>query len=100
MLAPLAPHVGEELWSRLGHTTTLAYEPYPSADRAKLAVAKVTMVVQVNGKPRERLEVDPGISEEDAVRLAVAAPKVAAVLAGATPTKVVARPPRIVNVVV
>ena len=58
------------------------------------------MVVQVNGKVRDRIEVDPGIDEAEAERLALASQKVQAHLAGATPRKVIARPPRLVNLVV
>ena len=59
MLAPLAPHIAEELWSRLGHEDSLAYEPFPVADPALLAVESVTCVVQVAGKVRDRIEVAP-----------------------------------------
>ncbi|HEV2310055.1 MAG TPA: class I tRNA ligase family protein, partial [Acidimicrobiia bacterium] len=57
MLAPLTPHVAEELWSRLGHTESLAYAPFPEADPAELVVDTVEIVVQVDGKPRGRIEV-------------------------------------------
>jgi leucyl-tRNA synthetase len=65
MMAPLAPHVAEELWSRLGHEQTLAYEPFPVADPAYLVEDTVTAVVQVQGKVRAKLEVAPDISESD-----------------------------------
>ena len=58
------------------------------------------MVVQVNGKVRDRIEVDPGIDEAEAERLALASPKVQEQLAGAAPKKVIARPPKLVNIVV
>jgi leucyl-tRNA synthetase len=101
LLAPMAPHVTAEIWERRhpGEPSVHA-QRWPVADPAKLAVASVTMVVQVNGKPRERLEVDPGISASDAEALALAAPKVVAALGGAVPRKVIAKPPRIVNIVV
>ena len=57
LLSPFAPHLAEELWQRLGHATTLAYEPWPEADRALLVADTVTLAVQVNGKRRGR---DPG----------------------------------------
>ena len=65
MMAPLAPHIAEELWERLGHTETLAYEPFPVADPALLVEETVTCVVQVNGKVRDRLEVPPSIADDD-----------------------------------
>ncbi len=100
LVAPMAPHVAAELWERRhpGQPSVHA-QAWPSADPAQLAMASVTMVVQVNGKARERLEVDPAITEAEAVALALAAPKVAAALGGSAPKKVIAKPPRIINVV-
>ena len=59
MLAPLAPHVAEELWSRLGHPETLTYEPFPSADPAWVVEERVEVPVQVNGKVRARIQIAP-----------------------------------------
>ena len=99
LLAPMAPHVTAELWERRrgGHVHA---EGWPTPDPAKLVVERVTMVVQVNGKVRDRLEVDAGIDADEAQRLALASPKVAEHLGGATPSSVVCRPPRLVNLVV
>lgn len=99
LLAPMAPHVTAELWERRrgGHVHE---ERWPVADARLLTVERVTMVVQVNGKVRDRLEVDAGITEEDAVALALDSPRVVEHLGGVPPAKVVARPPRLVNVVV
>jgi leucyl-tRNA synthetase len=99
LLAPMAPHVTAELWERR-HDTHVHAETWPEADPAMLVVEKVTMVVQVNGKVRYRIEVDAGITPEDAEALALASPKVAEQLAGRDPRTVVARPPRLVNVVI
>jgi leucyl-tRNA synthetase len=99
MLAPLAPHVAEEMWSLLGHEGSLAYEPFPVADPALAAEATVTSVVQVAGKVRHRLEVSPGISEEDLLALALAAEPVQRALAGREVRTVVVRAPKLVNVV-
>ena len=60
MVAPLAPHIAEELWSRLGHTDTLAYEPFPVADPALLVEDTVEVPVQINGKVRARIQVAVG----------------------------------------
>jgi leucyl-tRNA synthetase len=99
MLAPLAPHLSEELWSRLGHGDTLAYEPFPVADPAMLEQATVTCVVQVAGKVRDRLEVPVDVDEDDLRQQALASPAVQRALAGAPVRTVVVRAPRLVNVV-
>ena len=101
LLAPMAPHITAELWERR-HPGELSVhgQPWPAADPELVRVDSVTMVVQVNGRVRERLDVDAGISEQEAVALALAAPKVAGALAGREPAKVIARPPRLVNLVV
>ncbi len=69
MLAPLAPHIAEELWQRLGHPSSLAYEPFPQADPALVAPASVTLPVQVNGKVRFTIEVPAQASQQDIAEL-------------------------------
>ena len=101
MLAPVAPHLCEELWSRLGHEASLAREPFPVVEDASLLVEDtVTAVVQVNGKVKARIEVAPSISEEDLVAAALAEAPIVKALGGAEPLKVIARAPKLVNVVV
>ena len=99
MVAPLAPHLAEELWRRLGHDRTLAFEPFPVADPALLVQDTVTCVVQVQGKVRDRLEVAPSIDEQALRELALASEKVSAALAGRAIRTVVVRAPKLVNVV-
>jgi leucyl-tRNA synthetase len=99
LVAPLTPHMAEELWSRLGHARSLAYEPYPSADPALLVEERVTCVVQVAGKVRDRLEVPPSISEDELRDLALASRAVRRALDGRSVRTVVIRAPRLVNVV-
>jgi leucyl-tRNA synthetase len=100
LLAPMAPHVSAELWS-LRHDGEHIHElVWPVADPELAAVDAVTMIVQVNGKLRDKLEVGAGIDEAEAERLALASPKVAEAMAGATPRKVIAKPPKLVNIVV
>jgi leucyl-tRNA synthetase len=99
MLAPFAPHVAEELWSRLGHAQSLAYQPFPTADPAFLVEESVTCVVQVQGKVRARLEVSPASSEEELTALALAEPNVQRALDGKEPRRVIVRAPKLVNVV-
>ncbi len=100
MVAPLAPHIAEELWARMGHADSLAYEAFPAADPTLLVVDAVEVPVQVNGKVRGRITV--GV-DADAAALEVAAradEKVAALLEGVTVRKVIAVPGRLVNFVV
>jgi len=99
LLAPLAPHIAEELWSRLGHTESLAFEPLPEADPSMLSEDTVEMVIQVNGKVRDKADVASDISEADAEGIALASTKVQDHLAGNQPKKVIVRAPKLVNVV-
>jgi leucyl-tRNA synthetase len=99
MLAPLAPHISEELWQRLGHEATLAYESFPVADERYLVQDTVEYPIQVNGKVRSRVTV-PADADDAAVRAAALADeKIVAALAGAEPRKVIVVPGRLVNVV-
>lgn len=99
MTAPVAPHLAEELWSRLGHEASLAYEPFPVADPAYLVEDTVTCVVQVQGKVRARLEVAPAISEDDLRETALAEPNVVKALDGRGVRTVIVRAPKLVNIV-
>ncbi len=98
MTSPFAPHLAEELWRRMGHPTSLAYEAFPVADPALLAAESVTYPVQVNGKVRGRIEVSPDTPEEQIRQAALAA--VASTLDGRVPTKVIVVAGRMVSVVV
>ncbi|GAA1382423.1 leucine--tRNA ligase [Kitasatospora putterlickiae] len=99
MVAPLAPHIAEELWRRLGHGDSLAYTDYPVADPAYVVDETVTCVVQVKGKVKARLEVAPSISDAELEALALADPAVVAAIGGAEVRKVIARAPKLVNIV-
>ncbi len=98
MVAPLTPHIAEELWSRLGHAESLAFEPFPVADPALIADDMVTCVVQVKGKVRARLEVPADISEDDLRAQALALPRIADETPNGVRT-VIVRAPKLVNVV-
>jgi leucyl-tRNA synthetase len=100
LLAPMTPHIAAELWAQRHPGEHVHEQSWPRADPDLAKLQAVTMVVQVNGKVRDRIEVDPGIDEAEAERLALASPKVQEQIDGATPKKVVARPPRLVNLVV
>ena len=98
MVAPLAPHIAEELWARLGHTGSLAHESFPQADAAYLVEDSVTCVIQVRGKVRDRVEVAADISAQALEELVLARPKVTEATAGGIRT-VIVRPPGLVNIV-
>ncbi|MFP5331415.1 MAG: leucine--tRNA ligase [Acidimicrobiia bacterium] len=100
LLSPMAPHMSHELWERLGFGTMLATESWPVADPDLVARDVVTMVIQVNGKVRDRLEVEANIDAAEAERRALASPRVQEWIDGQQVRKVVSRPPNIVNVVV
>jgi leucyl-tRNA synthetase len=100
MLAPLAPHLAEELWSRLGHTESLAHGPFPVADPNYLVDETVEYPVQVNGKVRGHIVVPTDADADTLQAAALADEKVQAFLAGATPRKVIVVPGRLVNLVV
>ncbi|MCE0765909.1 leucine--tRNA ligase [Pseudonocardia kujensis] len=99
MLAPLAPHISEELWSRLGHEATLAYEAFPVADERYLVQETVEYPIQVNGKVRSRVTVAADADAAAVQAAALADEKIVAALAGAEPRKVIVVPGRLVNVV-
>ncbi len=100
LLAPIAPFVAEELWQLRGGTESVHRQPWPEADPEVARDESVTMVVQVNGKVRDRIEVDAGIDEAAATGLALASERVQGYLEGREPKKVIARPPKLVNIVV
>ena len=94
----MAPHITAELWERR-HGTHIHEQPWPQADPTKLAEATVTMVVQIDGKVRDRIPVSPAIDEATMEELALESPKVQEYLAGRSPKRVIARPPHLVNLV-
>jgi leucyl-tRNA synthetase len=100
LLAPLAPHIAEELWSILGHAKTLAYEPWPVFDPALLKDEEVEVPVQVNGKLRGRIVVAAGLDAAGIEQAAREDRKIAVLLEGKTVRKVVVVPGKLVNFVV
>ncbi|MFY1676843.1 MULTISPECIES: leucine--tRNA ligase [unclassified Streptomyces] len=99
LVAPLAPHVAEELWHRLGHDRSVVHQDFPVADPAYVVDETVTCVVQVKGKVKARLEVSPSVTEAELEEAALADEKVLAALGGAAIRKVVVRAPKLVNIV-
>jgi leucyl-tRNA synthetase len=98
LLAPMTPHLTAEAWERR-HEDHIHTRPWPVADPELSAVESVTMVIQVNGKVKDRLEVSPDITEEEAKRLALASSSVVEALGSAAPRRVISRPPKLVNIV-
>jgi leucyl-tRNA synthetase len=99
MVAPLAPHVAEELWHRLGHDTSVVYAPFPVADPALLVEDTVTIPVQVKGKVRAHIEVAAGAEPAAVEAAALADPAVVKAIDGRPVQRVVVVPGRMVNVV-
>ncbi|GAA4118830.1 leucine--tRNA ligase [Streptomyces hundungensis] len=99
LIAPLAPHIAEELWRKLGHTDSVVHRDFPVADPAYVVDEAVTCVVQIKGKVKARLEVPPGISDDELEKLALADEGVVAALDGAGIRKVIVRAPKLVNIV-
>ena len=98
MVAPLAPHIAEELWHRLGHEQSLAHEPFPVADPELVTEDTITAVVQVRGKLRAQLEVPTSITENELRELALAHPRIVKEIPNGV-RKVIVKAPKLVNVV-
>ena len=100
VLAPIAPHIAEELWERTGHQYSVHQQPFPQWDEELAAEETITLVVQVNGRVRDRIEVPVDIDEATAQEVALASSKVRAYTDGKTLNKAIYVPGRLVNVVV
>ena len=100
MLSPIAPHIGEELWSILGHEDTITYEPWPTYDESKLVDDEVEIVVQVNGKVRSKVKVAKDASKEQLEEIAKEDEKVKELVEGKEIVKVITIPGKLVNIVV
>jgi leucyl-tRNA synthetase len=100
LLAPFAPHVAEELWQALGHTESLAYEPWPGFDESLMQEETVEVPIQINGKLRAKIEVPSGVDAKTLEAAAAANHRVIELLAGKTVVKTIVVPGRMVNYVV
>ncbi|MBS4200072.1 leucine--tRNA ligase [Bacillus sp. FJAT-49732] len=99
MLSPIAPHISEELWEKLGYTNTLAYEAWPVYDEAKLVDDEVEIVVQLNGKVRSKLMISRNVTREELEEVALNDEKIKEMIEGKTVRKVIAVPGKLVNIV-
>ena len=101
LLAPMSPHVTAEIWEmRYPDRLSVHRQAWPVADPELVKRSTITMVIQINGKVKARLEVPPDISMADAETEALEVAAINAALAGATPKRIVSRPPRLVNIIV
>ncbi|MFL1674346.1 leucine--tRNA ligase [Paenibacillus dendritiformis] len=100
LLSPLAPHIAEELWQRLGHSESITYVPWPSYDEALTVDAEVEIVIQVNGKIADRIRIAADADEAAMQEKAMSLPNVQEAIAGKTVRKVIAVKGRLVNIVV
>ncbi|MDR3128360.1 MAG: leucine--tRNA ligase [Bifidobacteriaceae bacterium] len=100
MLSPFAPHIAEELWSKLGYKQTITYVDFPQFEPKFLEDDLVTCVVQINGKVRAKLEVNSNISKGDLANFIMSSPKVKQFLEGQTLIKTISVPPKIFSIVI
>ncbi|UQV58164.1 leucine--tRNA ligase [Corynebacterium pseudodiphtheriticum] len=100
MVAPVAPHIAEELWTRLGHEGTITFVPFPSFDEKYLVDDEIELPVQVNGKVKSRVQVAADVSQDDAVAAALADDKVLAAIGEKSVVKQIVVPGRMINLVV
>jgi leucyl-tRNA synthetase len=100
ILSPFAPHIAEELWQRLGHTDSLAYEPWPAFDADKAKEKEIELAVQIRGKTKDKITIAADATEEQIQQMALASEKVQAALDGKEPKKVIVIKSRLVNIVV
>jgi leucyl-tRNA synthetase len=101
MMAPAVPHIAEELWTEeLGNEYSIHNQNWPEADSELMAVEEITLIVQVNGKLRDRIVVPVDISKEEAEKIALASPEAEPYLEGKEIRKVIVVPGRLVNIVV
>ena len=99
MMAPVAPHMAEELWAAAGKPFSIHNQSWSEVDQAAAAEELVTLVIQVNGKVRDRITVPVGIEQDEAQKLALASQVVQKILAGNSPRKVIVVPGKLVNIV-
>jgi leucyl-tRNA synthetase len=100
MLSLVAPFTAEEMWERLGHKPCVALAGWPAVDEKLLVADAVTVVVQINGKIKDRIDVAPSITDADLEAAALALPSIVEALAGATINKIITRAPKLVNIVI
>ena len=99
MLSPIAPHIAEELWEKLGGETTITYEDWPTYDESKLVAETVEIVAQVNGKVKDKIDVSPDATKDELVQIAMDNEKIQAAIEGKTVNRTIVVPGKLVNIV-
>ncbi len=99
MLSPIAPHISEELWQKLDHTETVTYEEWPTFDASLLVDNEVEIVVQVNGKLKDKMKISKDLTKEEMETVALENDKIKEAIEGKTIRKVIAVPRKLVNIV-
>ena len=99
MLSPIAPHISEELWRKLGHTDTVTYEEWPVFDEALLVDNEVEIVIQVNGKLKDKVKISKDLTKDEMEAVALDNVKIKEAIEGKTIRKVIAVPQKLVNIV-
>ena len=100
MMAPATPHIAEEIWHNLGKPYSIHNQPWPTFDSQAAAEEKITLVIQINGKVRDRIEVPVEVSEEQAKMLALNSPTIERYLEGKPPRKIIIVPKKLINIVI
>lgn len=99
MLSPIAPHISEEIWERLGHEDTISYEKWPTYDASKMVDDEIEIVIQVMGKVRAKMNVEKGVSKEEVEKKALEHENIQQWIEGKTVRKVIVVPDKLVNIV-
>ena len=100
LLSPIAPHIAEELWEKLGHNETITYETWPTYDDSKTKEQLVTIVVQINGKVRDKIEVSADLDQEEIKKIALGSSKVQEYIGNNPLRKVIVVPNKLVSIVI
>ena len=100
LLAPFAPHITEELWRKRGHSDSVHDQPWPEFDAETAKQEEMTIVIQVNGKVRDRMVVPAGMAEEEVRNMALGGERIRQWIEGAEINRIIVVPDRLVNIVV
>jgi leucyl-tRNA synthetase len=100
MLYPIAPHICEEIWNKLGHNELLVFESFPKCDESKLVETEIPVVISINGKVRDKIVVNADIQKNELEKLALNLEKIQSYIEGKTIIKVIVVPKKLVNIVV
>ena len=100
ILSPFAPHLAEEIWSGMGFKEMCCQQKWPKYDEKLIEEEKVLLIVQINGKVRDKIEVDFGIEQKEAEKIALNSKKIKVLLGGTMPVKIIFVPNKLINIVI